>query len=108
STVSLIFPTLEIPGQNISTPPAMADKNLVAAATQLRTAFVSRDFKKATSLVSNLKLLLLERDALLPNPTTPKNTLQIAREVLEIAALVSIHLEDAVSFTRYFNQLQPF
>jgi len=34
--------------------------------------------------------------------------LLLARETLEVGALISIRLRDPASFTRYFQQLQPF
>lgn len=86
----------------------MSDKTLIAEHTLLRTAFVSRDFKRASDIINKLKILLLERDALMPTPGVHKNTLLVAREALEIAALVSIHLKDNDSFSRYFFQLAPF
>lgn len=53
-------------------------------------------------------MALLQLNALIPQEKTPKKQLQAARETLELGAIISIRLKDTVSFTRYFQQLQPF
>merc|ERR1712072_1501153 len=47
-------------------------------------------------------------NALVPAPKTPSQHLLLATTVLEYGALSSIRLKDTDSFTRYYQQLQPF
>jgi 26S proteasome regulatory subunit N12 len=67
-----------------------------------------KDYAKASDLLSKLKLALLENNALIPSVDTPPQALALAREVLEVGAVVSIHLNDEAAFLRYYAQLQPF
>lgn len=86
----------------------MAEKDLSSLLKQLHHTLSSHDYHKSTSLLSKAKLALLQLNALVPSPTTPTHTLALARETLELGALVSIRLQDPAAFTRYFQQLQPF
>jgi len=86
----------------------MAEKDLTSLLKQLHTTLTSHDCHKSTTLLSKAKLALLHLNALVPSPTTPAHTLSLARETLELGALVSIRLQDPAAFTRYFQQLQPF
>ena len=86
----------------------MADKELHDIYQALKRSFISRDYRSASQQLTIGKLALLQRNALIPTSSTPKSTLPIAREILEIGALVSIHTEDEPAFSRYYNQLQPF
>src|SRR5204863_255620 len=52
--------------------------------------------------------VLLQLNALIPTSSTPPQLLSLAREVLELGAITSIRQGDAPSFTRYYQQLQPF
>lgn len=86
----------------------MAEKDLSSLLKQLHHTLSSHDYHKSTTLLSKAKLALLQLNALVPSPTTPTHTLSLARETLELGALVSIRLQDPAAFTRYFQQLQPF
>ncbi|KAI7515356.1 hypothetical protein KC316_g21516, partial [Hortaea werneckii] len=63
---------------------------------------------QAPQLLSRAKLALLKLNALVPAPKTPSQHLLLATTVLEYGALSSIRLKDTDSFTRYYQQLQPF
>jgi 26S proteasome regulatory subunit N12 len=67
-----------------------------------------KDYDTAASHLTQLKLALLERNALIPSPGVPPAALGAAREILELGAVVSIHLGDESSFLRYYHQLQSF
>jgi len=86
----------------------MAEKELQTALQQLRQTLQSHDYTQSTSLLSRAKIALLNLNALIPQEKTPRKYLQVARETLELGAIISIRLKDTVSFTRYFQQLQPF
>lgn len=86
----------------------MAEKELHTALQQLHQTLQSRNYQQATALLSKAKMSLLKLNALIPQEKTPKKQLQAARETLELGAIISIRLKDTVSFTRYFQQLQPF
>lgn len=64
--------------------------------------------ERAAPLLSRAKLALLRLNALVPTPSTSSAHLDLAREVFEVGALISIRLRDTEAFTRYFQQLQPF
>jgi 26S proteasome regulatory subunit N12 len=86
----------------------MAEKELHSALQHLHKTLQSRNYEQATTLLSKAKMALLQLNALIPQAKTPKKQLQAARETLELGAIISIRLKDTVSFTRYFQQLQPF
>ncbi|KAF3010831.1 regulatory particle non-ATPase [Curvularia kusanoi] len=90
------------------TPVIMAEKELHSALQHLHQTLQSRNYQQATTLLSKAKMALLQLNALIPQAKTPKKQLQAARETLELGAIISIRLKDTVSFTRYFQQLQPF
>ena len=75
---------------------------------QLRNQLAAHNYDACSELLSRCKIALLNLKALIPTPQTPQRHLVLARESLELGALVSIHLKDTESFTRYFQQLQPF
>jgi len=75
---------------------------------QLRTQLAAHNYDDCSELLSRCKIALLNLKALIPTPQTPQRHLVLARESLELGSLASIHLKDAESFTRYFQQLQPF
>ncbi|KAF2739365.1 26S proteasome non-ATPase regulatory subunit 8 [Polyplosphaeria fusca] len=91
-----------------SAPSNMAENDLRDVIKQLHQTLHSRKYQQATSLLSRAKIALLHLNALIPSETTPKKHNLLARETLELGALTSIRLKDPVSFTRYFQQLQPF
>jgi len=66
------------------------------------------DLKKCTVTLNKLKLGLIEAGLLLPKGDVILGDLVVAREVLEIGAIVSIRSRDIPSFDRYFAQLQTF
>jgi len=86
----------------------MAEADLQKTLQQLRQTLSSSQIHNASSLLSRAKLSLLKLNALVPNPQASRNSLLLARETLELGALISIRLKDSEAFTRYFQQLQPF
>lgn len=64
--------------------------------------------QKAAQLLSRAKIALLKMNALVPSDELKPAHLPVAITVLEAGALISIRLKDTDSFTRYFQQLQPF
>jgi hypothetical protein len=85
-----------------------AEHELRSLLDQLHQTLRSHNYGSATSLLSRAKLALLHLNALLPNDESTQQHLLLARETLELGALISIRLQDPDSFTRYFQQLQPF
>lgn len=94
--------------RNTESPQDMAEKELSAALQQLHQSLQSHNYQQSTQLLSKAKIALLNINALIPQEKTPRKHLQLARETLELGAIISIRLKDTVSFTRYFQQLQPF
>ncbi|EON65538.1 hypothetical protein W97_04776 [Coniosporium apollinis CBS 100218] len=86
----------------------MAEQDLRNLLKQLHQSLGSHNYTQSTSLLSRAKIALLKLNALIPSPQTSQPHLRLAREALELGALTSIHLKDPESFTRYFQQLQPF
>jgi 26S proteasome regulatory subunit N12 len=86
----------------------MAERELQDLLRQLHQTLQSHKYQQSTSLLSRAKVALLQLNTLIPTESTPKKHLALARETLELGALISIRLQDPVSFTRYFQQLQPF
>lgn len=114
STASHPLPTLplrtshpEIPSFAES-PHVMAEKELQTVLQQLHQSLQSHNYQQSTSLLSKAKIALLNINALIPQEKSSRKHLQLARETLELGAIISIRLKDTVSFTRYFQQLQPF
>lgn len=97
-------PSLAAPAK----PSAMAEKELQDLLKQLHQTLQSHKYQQSTSLLSRAKVALLHLNALIPTESTPRKSLLLARETLELGAVISIRLKDPVSFTRYFQQLQPF
>ena len=86
----------------------MAESELRDLLKQLHQTLQSHKYQASTPLLSRAKVALLSLNSLIPSESTPKNHLLLARETLELGAIISIRLNDPVSFTRYFQQLQPF
>ncbi|KAJ9203525.1 hypothetical protein DTO164E3_2447 [Paecilomyces variotii] len=84
----------------------MADLRPVIS--QLETSLSKQQLDQAFSLLSQAKRALLQQNALVPTPSTPPQLLSQARHILELGAITSIRRADAPSFTRYYQQLQPF
>lgn len=83
-------------------------KELKSLVTELNNAVNRKQFDKANDLLSRAKRTLLLQNALIPTPSTSPDLLVLARETLELGALGAIRQTDAHSFTRYYQQLQPF
>ncbi|BCR87834.1 proteasome regulatory particle lid subunit rpnL [Aspergillus chevalieri] len=75
---------------------------------ELRNALDRNQLDAANNLLSRAKRSLLLENALIPTPLTPPQLISLAREVLEFGAIASIRQTDADTFTRYYQQLQPF
>lgn len=86
----------------------MAERELTDLLKQLHQTLQSKKYQQAGQLLSRAKVALLGLNALIPTEQTPPKHLHLARETLELGAVISIRLKDPVSFTRYFQQLQPF
>lgn len=86
----------------------MAEGEVQNLNRQLHQTLASKSLSSAPSLLSKAKVALLHLNALIPTPKTPQNHLRLARETLELGALISIRQQDQPSFTRYFQQLAPF
>lgn len=85
----------------------MAEHELQKIVSTLHSLKASQ-LNQATTLLSKAKIILLRLHALLPSSDTSQAHLDLAREVFEIGALISIRLRDTEAFKRYFQQLQPF
>lgn len=83
----------------------MAEQELQKTISQLHS---SSNLSNASSLLSRAKLSLLKLNALVPTKSTSTQHLLLARETLELGALISIRQKNPEAFTRYFQQLQPF
>lgn len=83
----------------------MSDRELQSLLQKLRSA---SSYADALPLLSTAKLTLLKLKALTPTPSTPATTLNLAREVFETGALLSIRAKDPAAFTRYKHLLTPF
>ncbi|KAH7081681.1 DNA replication and checkpoint protein-domain-containing protein [Paraphoma chrysanthemicola] len=107
TTLPLSPPLTTVP-DNPDPPHIMAEKELASVLQQLHKSLQSHDYQQSTSLLSKAKIALLNINALIPQEKSSRKHLQLARETLELGAIISIRLKDTVSFTRYFQQLQPF
>ncbi|KAL5337332.1 SAC3/GANP/Nin1/mts3/eIF-3 p25 family-domain-containing protein [Aspergillus crustosus] len=81
---------------------------LKSLVSDLNNAVNRKQFDTANGLLSRVKRILLLQNALIPTPSTSPDLLVFAREILELGALAAIRQTDAPSFTRYYQQLQPF
>lgn len=86
----------------------MAEHELKQIISHLTSIKSNRDLQNAPQLLSRAKLGLLKLNALVPSEEMKPQHLPYALAVLEAGALISIRLRDTDSFTRYFQQLQPF
>ncbi|KAF2203054.1 hypothetical protein GQ43DRAFT_390847 [Delitschia confertaspora ATCC 74209] len=95
--------------QSLSVSPInMAENELRDLLKQLHQTLQSHQYQQSASLLSRAKVALLNLNALIPSEESPRLHVQLARETLELGALISIRLRDPTAFTRYFQQLQPF
>lgn len=76
--------------------------------SELQNALNRHQFEAISDLLSRAKRALLLQNALIPTPSTSPELVSAAREILEVGALASIRQTDAPTFTRYYQQLQPF
>jgi len=86
----------------------MAEKELPDLLKQLHQTLQTHKYDRTPQLLSRAKVALLHLSALIPSEDTPRKHLLLARETLELGAIISIRRKDPESFTRYFQQLQPF
>ncbi|KAI9886569.1 MAG: Superkiller protein 3 [Watsoniomyces obsoletus] len=86
----------------------MSERELQSLLSQTHQRLKSRDYRSALEHLTRAKLVLLSLNALVPSTSVAASTLLLARETLELAALVSIRMQDYDGFTRYFSQLKPF
>lgn len=86
----------------------MPGDDLPSLVSELHNALNRKDLDSTTNLLSRAKRSLLLHNALIPNPSLSPELTALAREVLELGALASIRQTDAPTFTRYYQQLQPF
>ncbi|KAI1959366.1 regulatory particle non-ATPase [Ophidiomyces ophidiicola] len=86
----------------------MGPNELNALVKELRGSLEKQQLDQALTLLSRSKRALLQLNALIPTSSTPPQLFSLAREVLELGAITSIRRGDAPSFTRYYQQLQPF
>ncbi|KAJ5459798.1 uncharacterized protein N7458_001350 [Penicillium daleae] len=82
--------------------------DLKSLVSELQNALERKQLDAANNLLSKAKRALLIQNALIPTPSTPPQLVALARQVLELGALASIRQTDAQTFTRYYQQLQPF
>lgn len=85
----------------------MAESQLLKIIEQLES-LKANNLKQAPQLLSQAKRALLSLNALVPGEHTKPEHHALATHVLELGALLSIRLKDTDSFTRYYQQLQPF
>ncbi|KXL45030.1 hypothetical protein M433DRAFT_154698 [Acidomyces richmondensis BFW] len=85
----------------------MAENQLLKIIEQLES-LKANNLKQAPQLLSQAKRALLSLNALVPGEHTKPEYHALATHVLELGALLSIRLKDTDSFTRYYQQLQPF
>ena len=76
--------------------------------SSLQKSLSHQDNDRALQQLSQAKRALLMNNALIPSASLSPSTLETARSILEIGALVSIRTQDSDSFVRYYSQLQPF
>ncbi|KAL4879617.1 SAC3/GANP/Nin1/mts3/eIF-3 p25 family-domain-containing protein [Aspergillus karnatakaensis] len=81
---------------------------LKSLVSDLNNAVNRKQFDTANGLLSRAKRTLLLQNALIPTSSTSPDLVVLAREILELGALAAIRQTDAPSFTRYYQQLQPF
>lgn len=82
--------------------------DLKSLVPELHNALERKQLDAANDLLSRAKRALLTQNALFPTPSTPPQLVALARQVLELGAIASIRQTDAQTFTRYYQQLQPF
>ncbi|EGE00592.1 26S proteasome regulatory subunit [Trichophyton mentagrophytes] len=86
----------------------MAYEELRAMIRDLHQTLDQKHVDRTAALLTRAKRALLQLNALIPTSSTPHPLISLAREILELGAITSIRQKDAPSFTRYYQQLQPF
>src|SRR5271170_4749466 len=74
----------------------------------LERNFSSNLFTSLPPLLTRAKILLSTHSLLTPTPSTPTQSLTLARTVFEIGAYTSIRLKDKASFVNYLGYLTNF
>ncbi|OJI83685.1 hypothetical protein ASPTUDRAFT_42587 [Aspergillus tubingensis CBS 134.48] len=82
--------------------------DLKVIVSELHSALGRQQFEAVNDLLSRGKRALLLQNVLIPTPSAPAELVAQAREILELGAIASIRQTDAPTFTRYYQQLQPF
>ena len=85
----------------------MAENELKQIISQL-DSLKANNLNQAPQLLSRAKIALLKLNALVPSDESSQQYFLLASTVLELGALISIKLKDTESFTRYYQQHQPF
>lgn len=78
---------------------------------KLKVTYDASDMEKSEGLLKSIKRLIIKFPTyLFPDASSPTRVeeLMLAREVLEIGALVSARAKDLSQFEHYFNQLQLY
>jgi 26S proteasome regulatory subunit N12 len=104
-TLPFFFIHLPLPGTIWHYTMSSDLRSLIA---ELHIALEQKLLDNAVSLLNRAKKSLLLQNALIPTSSTSPQLLVTAREILELGAVTSIRRSDAASFTRYYQQLQPF
>ena len=106
--VSTPVPQPPKPPQIKMAAPTSIEQDLQSTIRQLHACLQSHNYTQADNLLSRARVALLRLNVLTPLPQSSPSPqhLLLAREVLELGALISIWLKEPESFTRYFQQLQ--
>ncbi|XVE90495.1 hypothetical protein DITRI_Ditri20bG0082200 [Diplodiscus trichospermus] len=78
---------------------------------RFKAAFIRNDYDTCNNLLSQLKVLLTKFRSLPPlfeNTPNAVNELLLAREIYELAVVLSVKSEDQDAFERDFFQLKPY
>ena len=89
-------------------PSASSSDELTSLTRQIESNVSSNNHRTSKTLLTRAKIALLHQNALIPSSNTDPALLSAAQHILELGAIISIRLQDPASFTRYFQQLQPF
>ncbi|KAL4897740.1 peptidase S8/S53 domain-containing protein [Aspergillus ambiguus] len=87
---------------------SLGGADLRTLVSELHNALNKNQLDSTSDILSRAKRALLLQNALIPTPSTSPEVIAVAREVLELGALAAIRQTDAPTFTRYYQQLQPF
>ncbi|PKY08067.1 hypothetical protein P168DRAFT_308204 [Aspergillus campestris IBT 28561] len=104
----LVFPLFVLILPLLLTVTMASGGDIRSLVSELQNALNRHQFEVVSDLLSRAKRALLLQNALIPTPSTSPELVSAAREILEVGALASIRQTDAPTFTRYYQQLQPF